>query len=125
MQNKGNTLQKQQQSKLSWHSSASRKGHPHPAKQNPPDLGSLCGEVQGEFEIFTQWKVGTESATHSIFKLFGYCRNKDCKFHIHLFEPEVEKKTQTSKTFLEVKFFEKTSNLVMLCAQKILSHPHL
>lgn len=65
--------------------------------------------------------MGTEctSATHSIFKVFGYSGNKDCKYHIHFFELNVGGKKKPAKTFLEIKVSETTSNLVMLCAQKI------
>lgn len=71
--------------------------------------------------------MGTEctSATHAIFKVFGYSGNKDCKYHIHFFELDVGGKKKPAKTFLEVKVSETTSNLVMLCAQKIPSQPHL
>lgn len=65
---------------------------------------------------------------HIQYSNIGYCRNKDCKYHIHLFEPDVEKKKnhQTKpQTFLEVKASEKTNNLVMLYAEKTPSQPHL
>lgn len=62
------------------------------------DLGSLYGELQCEFNILPPTEGGHRTCIFNplpgqILKSFSYSGYKDCKYHIHFFQPNIEKRT--------------------------------
>lgn len=92
------TLEKpKQQFKLRWQLQQEEGSSPPLLPKSIYDLGSLYGELRCEFNIFPPTEGGHRTCIFhplpgQILKSFSYSGYKDCKYHIHFFQPNIEKK---------------------------------